>query len=250
MKLLTANLIQSTESINLDAAKFSEILKDEAFSGYVFNDKAFANPPKVYAAQGSFYGWPNLILEAYAQNSQLDRLKKCTGNEPILAIALDGDGFHGQHQRHWQTGKGNLYLSLYLPKIVLPDRLLHKDLPNQLQFLQMQPCHAVFQTLSETLKLNDDVQLDIKPPNDIIAQIAGIPHKIAGCLTEIRLFNNKLLSVCMGIGLNIQFAPEIEAGTGLPATCCAHILSEVPPSLYATITSALAFHLYQGLSPG
>ena len=149
-------------------------------------------------------------------------------------MALDGRGFHGQHGRPWMTGIGNLYLSIYLPAVDLGRIRLDRDAPDLYKVgdylsdleandlfasadvytrLQMMPCMAVYKALKKM-----GIFPALRYPNDIIIYIDNQPHKIAGCLTEISVRGDTILSVRFGIGLNVGFAPDVY-GTGLHTTC-------------------------------
>ena len=240
MKLLALNAAIIEKTGILDAnALLTEITDFSGFDGFQLADEWSSNAPKAFETEGSIGGFGHIIVEGMSANSQLDRLKDCRGNVPLLALALDGQHFHGQHGRPWISGMGNLYLSCYLPKMTLTvlglehlDNAILPDIPigtcltelqtnrlfdmQQTQIrLQMMMCRAVFEAL-QSLGLSPVLRY----PNDIVMYIENVPHKIAGCLTELTVCRDIVESAHFGIGLNVHKAPEI-TDTGLPA-CCIH----------------------------
>jgi hypothetical protein len=132
------------------------------------------------------------------------------------------------------TGIGNLYLSIYLPLVdsghirldaPAPDNYKIGDYLTELQTqalfesadiytaLQMMPCMAVYKALKKM-----GISPAVRYPNDIIIYIDNQPHKIAGCLSEISVCGDTIQSVRLGIGLNVELAPDVN-GTGLQTTC-------------------------------
>ena len=235
MKILAmhTDIIERAGILSPDAM-LSECCDSSGFEGFIVCDESAPGTPKVFAAPGSIGAFEYIIVEGMAAESQLDRLKNCCSKYPILAMALDGRGFHGQHNRPWMTGVGNLYLSMYLPSLdsghigiedVVPDHCQIGDYLSESQVialyessnvytkLQMMPCMAVYRTLKKL-----GVIPVVRYPNDIVVNINNLPHKIAGCLTDVSVRGDAIQSVRFGIGLNVEFAPDVD-GNGLDATC-------------------------------
>ncbi len=240
MKLLAINAAIIEQSGILETnAKLAETNDFAGFDGFELSDESASDTPKVFETEGSIGGFERVVVEGLSANSQLDRLKSCRSNAPVMALALDGRQFHGQHGRPWISGLGNLYLSLYLPNATLKsiglDRLddgfqaedllgtcLSEIQTNRLFNMQqtqmrlmMMPCRAVFETLQGL-----GLAPALRYPNDIVMSIGDQPHKIAGCLTELTVCRDEIESARFGIGLNVKCAPRI-SDTGLPA-CCIH----------------------------
>ena len=240
MKLFAINTAIIEQSGILETnAKLAETNDFSGFDGFELSDESASDTPKVFETEGSISGFERVVVEGLSANSQLDRLKSCRSNAPVMALALDGRQFHGQHGRPWISGLGNLYLSLYLPKTTLSalglvhlDCAISSDIPigtylsetqtsrlfnmQQTQIrLQMMPAKAVFDVLTDL-----GLTPALRYPNDIVMSIGGQPHKIAGCLTELTVCHDEIESARFGIGLNVKCAPRI-TDTGLPA-CCIH----------------------------
>ena len=240
MKILAINAaIIEKSGILKTHAKLTKTSDASGFEGFELSDEWAQDEPKVFETEGIIGEFEHVVIEGMAANSQLDRLKRCRSNMPIMALALDGHHFRGQHGRQWISGMGNLYLSLYLPKVTLKklglDRLdngIQADYLNgtslnetqadalfnmqQTQMrLQMMPCRAVFEVLRDL-----GLAPVLRYPNDIVMNIENWPHKIAGCLTELTVSRDDIESARFGIGLNVSCAPQIN-DAGLPA-CCIH----------------------------
>ena len=240
MKILAQNAAIIERSGILKAhAKLAETNDFSGFEGFELSDESAQGGPCVFETEGSLGAFEYVVVEGMSVNSQLDRLKRCRSDAPIMALALDGHHFRGQHGRRWISGIGNLYLSLYLPKVTLKklglDHLndgIHADyqigaclnetqteelfnMPQTQMRLQMMPCKAVFDSLRDL-----GLSPVLRYPNDIVMMIENRPHKIAGCLTELTAGRDMIESVRFGIGLNVEHAPQI-TDSGLSA-CCIH----------------------------
>ena len=216
---------------------------DNPFEGFILDEQEDSLIPQIIYIKGNFGGWNNIIFEKYTNSSQLDRLKHCHASNPILALALDGKGFHGQHNRSWQTGPGNLYISTYSPfSITLSNstQVYHR--------LHQIPCAAVIKALKQVIHFTPSCILNIKPPNDIVVTIQKQTYKLGGCLTDITLQGNQITSLRMGIGLNIHFAPDIPPTEGLPAACCSGFHQDPTDDLFFPLLKSIATNLYDAVS--
>ena len=235
---LTPSIIRQS-GIIADDAQIYPSDGDSGFDGYAFGDELVHGNACVFETFGTIGCFNHLIIEGLSPSSQLARLRDCRVSHPVAAIALDGRGFYGQHGRHWISGAGNVYLSVYLPHQTLCaaglDRLetgtttqfaigqfLREHETEETfssretgQRLQMMPCMAVYNTLRD-LGLHPVVRY----PNDIVLLRNNTPCKIAGCLTEIAIAQRTVTAARIGIGLNVAFAPRI-TDAGLEA-CCVH----------------------------
>ncbi|MBR4984218.1 MAG: hypothetical protein IKY83_00560 [Proteobacteria bacterium] len=172
--------------------------------------------------------WGRCLFERFADGSQFDRLRAWQGDE-IFAIALDGTGFHGQHGRVWQSGVGNLYLSIAMP--------VHVDAAC-VKALMALPARAVIEAVSPLMT----VMPEVKVPNDVVVRGAdGAMSKMAGCLTEVRMGRAAITQVRYGIGINIAHAPEIKENGHLQACALSGYLRDpAPPSaLYRRVLAGV-----------
>ena len=214
------------------------------FEGFVLDEQEKSLSPQIISVEGDFGGWNYMIFEKYTNSSQIDRFKHCTAPNPIFAIALDGKGFHGQHHRIWQTGLGNLYISTFFPV----SNLHISDFPQRNTWFHQVPCQAVIKALSQIIQFSPSCMLGIKPPNDIVITILDQTYKLGGCLTEIAIQGNQITSLRMGIGLNIQFAPNIPSTEGLPAACCSSFHQNSSDDLFFPLLKSIAANLYEAVS--
>ena len=244
MDLLTSDILTAQSYLGIEATPARVSSQPPCFEDYPWNDLKCRQSPQSYHFSQDYCRWQGLIFEQFAGSSQLERLKYCTGSIPILAVALDGTGFYGQHQRSWQTGLGNIYISSYIPISWIKTKY---DIPeNTLQFwqlLQILPCMAVIKALEETLIFKPDTDVLIKRPNDIVVKKKGRIFKLAGCLTEVTMQQQQIVSIRPGIGLNVDHAPFLSSDTGYSAICCKDICINDTPDLYTRLLQSIAQNL-------
>lgn len=116
--------------------------------------------------------------------------------EGFCVIAREQTAGRGRQGHSWSSPPGE---GLYLSLILLP-RIKPADSP----ILTLAAAVAV----AETLKLDFNVEVDIKWPNDILAS----GKKICGILVESAIQNNQLQYSIVGIGVNVaqrSFPDEI-----------------------------------------
>jgi len=124
----------------------------------------------------------------------------------LICLADSGQDFHGLRNRRWQALPGNIHLSLYLS----PDCPI--------------PAHgAAFTVLSavSVIQAIDDIdelagRARTKWVNDVIVERA----KVCGVLTHSQAEGNRITAVVLGIGLNVESAPEIITDRFVPRTAC------------------------------
>lgn len=112
----------------------------------------------------------------------------------------------GQLRRQWLSPAGNVYATLRLPRV---DPFLGSEATPALSLMLA----AAFAGLGLAVR--------VKWPNDLVAETADGPCKVAGILMEER---GGVL--CAGIGINVTWRPEREllrAGAALPAVCLAEV---------------------------
>lgn len=139
-------------------------------------------------------GWQ--IHEHGSVSSTQDILKDMANKgaaEGNVVVAAEQTVGRGRHGRSWESQPGNLYLSLLLR-------------PNcraaQLGQISILAGLAVYQALGELVK--DPKDLMLKWPNDVL--LGG--RKCAGILIETSLKSDVVEWVAVGIGVNINSAPE------------------------------------------
>lgn len=112
----------------------------------------------------------------------------------------------GQLRRQWLSPAGNIYATLRLPQA---DPFLGSEATPALSLMLA----AAFAELGLSVR--------VKWPNDLVADTADGPCKVAGILMEER---GGVL--CAGIGINVAWRPEREslrAGAALSAACLAEV---------------------------
>lgn len=130
---------------------------------------------------------------------------------PLWIVAAEQRAGRGRHGRQWSSPQGNLYASLLLTN---PCEAQHAP---QLGFVAGLALH-------EAIEIATGVgapRLSLKWPNDLLLDGA----KVSGLLLEgHRLGGDAPLTIVIGFGINVAFAPE---GTPYPATA----LQAVRPGL-------------------
>lgn len=189
--------------------------KDPVLSTFQWNDKTSAVPRFSVIKVSHLNDWEYGVIELFANTSQFDRLRTWAGSS-IFALAVDGTGFHGQKDHIWQTGVGNLYLSMAIP-CNLPVSVAEE--------LQILPAQVLVSLIRPKLKLC--FQCDIKQPNDVVITDGTSTYKIAGVLTEMRVSSSFITQVRYGLGLNLAHAPEHLDNAALPAISLRDVTSDV-----------------------
>lgn len=193
---------------SLDAAS------PDVFPGFEFQDDA--GPGLLYDADMPAFP-ADIIIEAYSQTSQYDRILHCSFDHPVVAIAIDGRGFHGKYGRTWHTYPGNFYLTCFFPfqkglarvgeaspyaAMATPyastpsaacGGVRDPDPGACLPWYQAAPCVALAESLPPGTR--------IKWPNDLVTETP--PRKLGGILTALTA-----TGVCYGIGINLVKAPD------------------------------------------
>ena len=168
-----------------------------------------------------------IIAESFSPQSQFDLLLQMSPLPParVILLALDGLGFHGQYNRPWKCGKGNIYLCMKLET--------NTEMPAELwpKLLDVAPT-AIIKTIAPHIVDH----CTRKPVNDVM--IEG--KKAAGALTHCRNEQHRFCAF-FGIGLNVRFAPACDQ----PTTCVA---DHCPPgtdldTLFYRILHDLLIHL-------
>ena len=161
--------------------------------------------------RGSSPFWHRLIVIEQAARSQFDALHEALADGlfldgPTAVLALGGRKFRGQRGRRWSAVKGNLFLTVGLPGGAPAARLV----PG----LVMLPAVAVVDAIRRYGAANPGPE--IKWVNDILVN----GRKVAGVLTATLCCNGLLEASVLGIGVNVERAPEIAPTPFAPAAGC------------------------------
>lgn len=139
-----------------------------------------------------------LIILKFAKGSQFDALRQyedLTKEFPdgLAVVALDGQGFHGQHQRPWNVAPGNLYLTVTMPMSIQASE-------NIAAAMMMMPVVAVADAMRSL-----GLRSGIKWVNDVFLDNA----KVGGVLVATWSANERFQQALFGIGVNIESVPKI-----------------------------------------
>lgn len=116
--------------------------------------------------------------------------------EGVTVTAREQTAGRGRHGRNWSSPPGE---GLYMSVVLRPD--INPELSSVITL-------AAAVAVAETLKLDFQIEADIKWPNDVLAS----GRKICGILIEAAIEKERLLYAVMGIGVNIaqrEFVEEI-----------------------------------------
>lgn len=171
--------------------------------------------------------WSRLVLIEHAPHSQFDQLRGPLAGlvrdiGPVVCLALDGRGFHGQRGRPWRAAAGNLHLSAAVP--------VRWPVATHAAALSMLPAVAVVDAV--TAATGGAVRPAIKWVNDIVVP-AG---KLAGVLTSTQVLGGDIDLVVMGIGLNVASEPLVDPTPFVPSVAC---LSHCPGGERVGLAAAL-----------
>jgi BirA family biotin operon repressor/biotin-[acetyl-CoA-carboxylase] ligase len=155
--------------------------------------------------------WSSTIIIGDAPASQFDVLREFLRESASLAgnvacLALTGKGFHGHRHRSWIAAPGNLHLSVAL----VSDLSAAENAPA----LTMLPAVATVEAISKAT--GNVVSPGIKWVNDILLN----EQKIAGVLTSTQIKLDRIESIVLGVGINVDMAPEVKPSPFVPAAGC------------------------------
>lgn len=151
--------------------------------------------------------WQYLFLIEHAIESQYDALIKIIKEgtdlpDGILCIAGSGNKFHGQRNRAWESPPGNIYLSAFLaPK---------QPVTNFSIGFTILSAVSVIQAIDEIPELKGKAM--IKWINDIIIENS----KVSGVIAQTHTQEKKVMSVVLGIGINVETTPKVEPTPFVP----------------------------------
>ena len=138
-----------------------------------------------------------LRFERLPSTNDLAREMAALGaEEGVTVIAGEQTAGRGRHGRTWSSPSGE---GLYMSVVLRPD--INSELSSVITL-------AAAVAVAETLKLDFQIETDIKWPNDVLAS----GRKICGILVEASIEKERLLYAVVGIGVNIaqrEFAEEI-----------------------------------------
>lgn len=149
-------------------------------------------------------------------------------DKPFLAVSArqqyKGRGTSG---RIWKGITGNVFLTVAFPMQKVPVSITL--LPLQVGILIATTLQQVLEKVCKT----SDNKITLKWPNDVLMD----QQKVAGVLIESEILDKETF-LLVGIGINIQQAPEIAAKEGRHATCLQAKCEETLPDSTAEFVAA------------
>jgi BirA family biotin operon repressor/biotin-[acetyl-CoA-carboxylase] ligase len=174
--------------------------------------RALGGGPDIYASdRPDMPFWERLHLIEEAAGSQFDtlRAREREGRPvpaPLLTVAMAGRGFHGHRARDWATLPGNVHLCAVFRPVARPV----EDALGMVMLPALATVDAVRQLSGRRLAPG------IKWVNDVLV----LGRKVAGVLTATSSREERLVSVVLGIGLNVERRPEVPPTPFVPAVAC------------------------------
>lgn len=151
--------------------------------------------------------WPHLLLSEFAEGSQYDLFIEWLRDgrrlpHGLVAMAGAGSGFHGFKGRDWAAEAGNVHVVIHLA----PEQAIER----------FEIAFTVLATLSAVDAFNQIGPLGgtatIKWVNDILLNGA----KAGGVLAFSQTQGQTVSSAVLGIGLNVETAPDVEPTAFVP----------------------------------
>ncbi len=144
-------------------------------------------------------GWRYLFLVKNALGSQYDVLRslcraKVNLPDGVLCLASSGKKFHGFKNRAWESIEGNIHLSVHLTP--------NKHFEHPIGFTVLSAVSAL-EAIDSLGCLKE--KASIKWVNDVLIDNA----KVCGVLANTYCEGDKINSVVLGIGLNVEATPKI-----------------------------------------
>ncbi len=153
-------------------------------------------------------GWHRVLVVDRSRVSQFDTLHRLLAEGfappgPVACFALMGHEFHGHRGRAWTALRGNLHLSVAFrpPEFSARDALAFVVLP------------AVATVDAVRAATGGEIDPKIKWVNDLMLDGA----KVAGVLTATASQADLLSHAVLGVGLNVERAPDIPPTPFVPA---------------------------------
>lgn len=178
---------------------------------------------------------------------------------PYMLTASCQTQGRGQHNRTWQSPKGNVYLSVYHPlesplsgllSLVVGCHLTRLPIIQQINQWRLQNgCETIgVKWANDVGFYNLNRHLD-KPDRNLDSQCTLMFNKLSGILIEPVLTHSRLTGVVVGVGLNVDNAPKLnkvtQEGMDYQAISLNQILEELmqetlrPEDLYLPISATI-----------
>ena len=180
--------------------------------------------------------WNRLFLVKNAPASQYDLIINKLHNkeeipDKILCLADSGMNFHGQRNRGWISMPGNIHLSVHFR----PDCPVENFAPG----FSILPAVSVLQTIDQIDNLKG--RATVKWVNDILVDEAKVCGFLAHSLSE----GTKVTGVVLGIGINVEFSPEVNSAESSLKSASLRELAQNPKQ---ASQSAVFFNLIVNLA--
>ena len=193
--------------------------------------------PLQYEGVFNFPGpWDLIIVTEQSVRSQYDaliqygrRYSTQGAKENLICIAGSGTPCHGQKGRIWHALPGNLQLSIFLKP--------GKVFVHSAAAMMILPAVAV----AEAIEKYCQTTVDIKWVNDIVVH----NEKVAGVVAHTHTKKEKLVWSAIGIGVNIQSAPQDLNSEFIKRATCLRDLNECEHSVRTDQALRCILHVFK-----
>ena len=196
--------------------------------------RPFVTTTSAIASMKSSLSYYQLDSVESTQDEVRKLFKKGVVGTPFVAVsAKQQHKGRGTGGRAWKGISGNVFLTVALAmnKVPVPVTLL----PLKVGILIAQTLQRVM--LSENICNSRNYKLSLKWPNDVLVD----QQKVAGVLIESEQYKETTF-LLVGIGINVQQAPEIDAKEGRKAACVQEYCSQTLPEETASAVAADLAH--------
>ncbi|MFH1051885.1 MAG: hypothetical protein V1779_13265 [bacterium] len=185
------------------------ILKDNSIK--IITDVLFGKNKKVcFSIDKRVKFWNYLFIIEFAEESQYDAIISLAQSKNIpdklLCLAGSGKNFHGFHQRKWEALQGNIHLTAYFKP--------NQKIENFGTGFLILSAISVVQSIDEIMALKH--RATIKWVNDILIDNSKVSGVLAHAMSKGEIVTDAIL----GIGLNVESKPNIEATSFIPNSAC------------------------------
>jgi biotin-[acetyl-CoA-carboxylase] ligase BirA-like protein len=152
--------------------------------------------------------WRHLLISGHAPSSQYERLigaARAGQRLPhgLACAAYAGDGFLGFHGRSWTGSRGNIHLTVHLA----PDRAIER----------FESVFTALAAVSVIDALDGIAGLHGRPRIRWVNDVVLDDGKVAGVLAWTQTQGARVLSVVLGIGINVEVTPCVPSTPFVPA---------------------------------
>ncbi len=179
----------------------------------------FARGADVFTSSPGIPSWRHLVVSEFAPCSQYERLidlarERTPLPDRLACIARTGRGFHGFHGRSWVARPGNIHLTVHLAPA--------RPIPRFETVFMALAAVSVVETIDTVPGLEGCA--GIRWVNDVLLE----EKKVAGVLAYTQSRGDRVTSVILGIGLNVESVPDVPPTAFVPGVAAVRSFAADP----------------------